>query len=252
MKLGAQLYSVRNYLQNERDLRISFQKLKGIGYENVQLSGAADFPAELMRDLSLQYELPIVGTHVPMKRIVEDIDNLIREHRIYGCPVIGLGAMPKEYRGSREGLHAFLKLIAPAVDRILDAGLRFSYHNHDFEFLPFEDGGNAFDTMLELLPHWQFIMDTYWVEFAGQSAVAYIEKIGAPRLTDIHFKDMANDEERSICACGQGRLDFSKIYDACRSVGVQNVLVEQDNAPNAPDPFAEMATSFHHLRPIVS
>jgi hypothetical protein len=32
---------------------------------------------------------------------------------------------------------------------------------------------------------------------------------------------------------------------------VQNVLVEQDNAVDTPDAFAEMAKSFAHLRPIV-
>ena len=105
--------------------------------------------------------------------------------------------------------------------------------------------------MLERCPDWHFIMDTYWVEFAGRSATDYIAKIGADRLVNIHFKDMAKDEERSICPCGAGVLDFAKIFAVCQEIGVQNVLVEQDNAVKSPDAFADMAASFNHLRPIV-
>lgn len=251
MKLGAQLFSVRTFLQSEWDLRQTFQRIKEIGYENVQLSGAAAFSAELIREVSEQNGLPVVCTHTSFDRILQDTDNVICEHRIFGCPVVGLGMMPKEYRGSREGLEAFLKTIETPVRKIMDAGLSFAYHNHAFEFLPFEDGGNAYDTMLEHLPDWHFIMDTYWVEFAGQSAAEYIRRIGKDRLVNIHFKDMATDEKRSICACGDGCLDFVNLHRICQEVGVQNVLVEQDNAVNASDPFMEMESSFRHLRPII-
>ena len=40
MKLGAQLFSVRSFLKTEEDLKETFAKIKSIGYENVQLSGA--------------------------------------------------------------------------------------------------------------------------------------------------------------------------------------------------------------------
>lgn len=251
MKLGAQLYSVRNFLTNEEDLSKTFQTMKKIGYENVQLSGAAPFPAEVIREVSQSSGLPIVCTHTAFDRIVNETEQVIAEHKIFGCPVIGLGAMPTEYRGGRAELENFLKVMETPVQKILDAGLHFAYHNHAFEFDNFEDGENAFDIMLESLPHWHFIMDTYWVEFAGKSAAEYIRRIGGDRLVNIHFKDMARDEARSICACGDGCLNFAELFRVCQEVGVQNVLVEQDNAAKTPDPYGEMEKSFRHLRPIV-
>lgn len=251
MKLGAQLYSVRNFLQNETDLKNTFLRIREIGYENVQLSGAAPLPAEVILDASLASGLPIACTHTPLNRILEETEQVIREHRTFGCSVIGLGSMPSAYRGSREGLDAFLKEMERPVRNILDAGLHFAYHNHAFEFDTFENGDCAYDIMLEDLPQWHFIMDTYWVEYAGRSALDYIRKIGTDRLMNIHFKDMARDERRSICACGDGCLDFQSLFDACLEVGVQNVLVEQDNAAQAADPLGEMERSFRHLRPII-
>lgn len=251
MKLGAQLYSIRTFLKTEEDLKNSFAKIKKIGYENVQLSGAAPMPAEYLREVSAETGLAIVCTHSPFERITGDTEALIAEHRIFGCPVIGLGSMPKEYRGTREGYETFLRQLETPVKKILDAGLHFAYHNHSFEFDPLDDGSIIYDEMLERLQNWQFIMDTYWVEFAGRSAVEYIGKIGGKRLPNIHFKDMAKDEKRSICPCGSGVLDFQAIFEKCREVGVQNALVEQDNAVQTEDPFAEMEKSFGHLRKIV-
>jgi len=264
MKLGAQLYSVRNNVQTADDFRTTLLKLKKMGYENVQASGIGPIAAEDLRDISIETEMPIVCTHIGYDRIVNDTEAVIREHKIYNCPVIGLGSMPKENRSSEDGLNAFLKEMELPVKKIMDAGLRFSYHNHQFEFVVPEGGKQMiFDSMLERCPDWLFLLDTCWIEYAGQSTVEYIDKIGGHRLTNVHFKDVAHHDpadpqeilgqkiSRFIRTPGQGRLDFKAIYDACARVGVQNVLVEQDNAPKTPDAFAEMEFAFKHLRPII-
>jgi sugar phosphate isomerase/epimerase len=264
MKLGAQLYSVRDNVQNAQDFRTTLQKLKAMGYENVQASGIGPIAAEDLRDISAELDMPIVCTHIAYDRILNDTDAVIREHKIFNCPVIGIGSMPKELRDSQEGLEAFLRAMDTPVKKIMDAGLRFSYHNHQFEFVVPTGGKQMiFDTMLERCPDWLFLLDTCWVEYAGQSCVEYIEKIGGKRLTNVHFKDVAHHDpadpqeilgskiSRFIRTPGQGRLDFKAIYEACAKVGVENVLVEQDNAPKTPDPFAEMEFAFKHLRPII-
>jgi sugar phosphate isomerase/epimerase len=252
MKLGAQLFSVRNLLKTPADIRSTFRKIAEIGFETVQFSGAGAIDPYELKDIVDTAGLPIVCTHVAYKKLIDDTDRTIREHKIFGCPVIGLGAMPEEFRGTAEGLEAFLRQLVPAVKKIHEAGLEFAYHNHAFEFETLPDSDRiVYDIMLERFPDWGFILDTYWTEFAGYSAIEYIEKVGGKRLSNIHFKDMANDEKRSICPCGDGTLDFKKIYETCKRIGVQNVLVEQDNAANAPDPLAEMQKSFTHLRPIL-
>ena len=252
MKLGAQLYSVRNLVQTPADIRATLARLADMGYENVQLSGAGPIDPNELKSIVDDTGMKIVCTHVAYKDIVNDTGRVIRDHKIFGCPVIGLGSMPLEYRGSAAGMEQFFEDIAPAVKKIQDAGLAFAYHNHDFEFQPLPDSDQiVFDVMLERFPDWNFILDTYWVEFAGRSAIEYIKKVGGSRLPNIHFKDMANDEKRSICPCGEGTLDFKAIFEVCREIGVENVLVEQDNAAKKPDPLGEMQKSFSHLRPII-
>ena len=252
MKLGAQLYSVRTRIQTPEDVRQTFAAMRDIGYETVQFSGAPTKNAEAIRAASEETGLPVVCTHVPFERIAEDTPALIREHLTIGCPVIGLGAMPCKFRHSQEGLREFLACLREPVARILDAGLQFAYHNHQFEFERIAPDRNYFDVMLESCPDWQWIPDTYWIAYAGYPVPAYLEKIGAGRMPNVHFKDMAADEDRGICACGAGTLDFGGLAAICRRLGTQNVLVEQDNAVDFPDPFVPMRESFAHLRPLIA
>ena len=56
MKLGAQLYSVRDNVQNAQDFRTTLKKLKAMGYENVQASGIGPIAPEDLRDISAELE----------------------------------------------------------------------------------------------------------------------------------------------------------------------------------------------------
>ena len=251
MKLGVNLYSVRKFLQNEEDTRRTFAKLREIGYEVVQLSGAAPMPAETVRKISRESGLPIVCTYSPLDRILHDTDALIREHRVFGCPVIGLGYLPGEYR-STEALRGLLEALREPVKKIEAAGMRFAYHNHAFEFEPFPDApGCIYDTLLADCPDWQFILDTYWVVFGGRDVKSTLEAVGAGRLTNVHFKDMSRGAGREICACGEGRLELASYLPLCRSLGTENILVEQDNANDHADPFGQLEISYRTLRPLV-
>lgn len=251
MKLGVNLFSVRKFLKNEADTRKTFAKLREIGYEVVQLSGAAPMPAETVREISRESGLPIVCTHSPLDRILHDTDALIREHQVFGCPVIGLGYLPGEYR-SLAALRELLDAMREPVRKIGNAGMRFAYHNHAFEFEPFPDApGCIYDTLLAECPEWQFILDTYWVTFGGRDVAETLEAVGAGRLTNVHFKDMSRGESREICACGEGRLDLASYLPICQRLGTENILVEQDNANDSADPFGQLEISYRTLRPLV-
>ncbi len=252
MKLGAQLYSLRTFTQTPDDLRQTILKCKAMGYQNVQFSGVAYMEPEVWAEISRETGMEIVCTHCSFDRIVNDTDRLIEEHKIFGCSVIGLGGMPGEYRGSLEALENFIAVMEEPVRKIEAAGMHFAYHNHAFEFDRFSDAeGCIYDTLIERCPTWHLILDTGWVQYAGRSAVEYIERIGGERLRNVHFKEFNCVDVSGICACGEGFSDFAAIVAACEKVGVTNALVEQDNAVSKDDPFGEMEKSAKHLLPMI-
>lgn len=253
MKLGAQLFSVRDHLKTPEELRALFLKMKEIGYQNVQLSGRPIDDAELFRSASEESGLPIVLTHTAPEDILNDTEAVIERHKQFGCSVVGIGAMPKEYRNTEEGVRAFVETFTPAIQKIEAAGLKIAYHNHAFELeMPCGDGKNAFDYLIEHCPTWLFTADVYWIQKGGCDIEAYLRKIGSERLTNVHFKDMDKTEDRGICACGDGIIDFVHLTKVCEELGVENILVEQDNANKFEDgDIAQMEKSFAHLRPII-
>lgn len=252
MKLGAQLYSVRDHLTNPEDMSELFLKMKEIGYQNVQLSGHKVTDAETIRKISKETGMEIVITHTDPNRILNDTDAVIAEHKLFGCPVVGIGSMPKEYR-TPEGVELFVKTFTPAVEKIEAAGLKIAYHNHAFELTSaYDETRNLFDYLIENCPTWQFTADVYWFEKGDCDAETYLRRIGADRLINVHFKDMDKTEDRAICACGDGVIDFVRLTAVCEELGVKNILVEQDNANKFEDgDIAQMARSFAHLRPII-
>ena len=83
--------------------------------------------------------------------------------------------------------------------------------------------------------------------------MGYVKRIlDTGRVTDIHFKDMLPvvNGPLSMCPCGEGVIDFKALVALCESYGVKNAYVEQDNAPDLGDVFAQMKTSFDNLYPI--
>jgi len=249
MKLGAQLYSVRNRTQTAEELRATFAEMKKIGYDVVQLSAIGPIDAETIKGFVEEYSLPVTCTHQSFANIVDFTEDTIKAHKTYGCPVIGLGSMPVEYRESLEGVSEFVKRIAEPMKKIEAEGLKFAYHNHAFEFESF-GGRTIYDYLIEEVPALNFILDTYWVKYGGYDYVEYIKKIGSARMTNVHFKDMKSEPKGDICPCGTGVIDFKPVITLCDSLGIPYALVEQDNAPKLGDSWEQMKISHDNLRPL--
>ena len=79
MQAGLNLYSIRNKIQTEKDFLETAIKLKEYGYSYLQFSGAV-LSAEQIRNVVKESGLPVYLTHSPYSRIVDDLDNLMKEH----------------------------------------------------------------------------------------------------------------------------------------------------------------------------
>ncbi len=247
MKFGAQFYTIREKNKTPEGLYRSFAEMKRIGYQVVQMSAICPIEAERLKAFSEEFALPITCTHSSPDRILNDTEALIKEHITYGCPVIGMGAMPDEYRSSVEGVRKFLEVYKDPIKRIEAAGLKFGYHNHAFEF---DDLGGvcSYDILIEEAPTIDFILDTYWFRYADRSYLDYIKLLGKDRLSNIHFKDMKTEPKGEICPCGEGVIDFAPVVALCNELGIPNALVEQDNAPRLGDEYEQMELSFNNLK----
>ena len=98
MEIGAQLYTLKTYCQNEKDLARSLEKVAGMGYTCVQLSAIGPIAPERIKTICDDNGLKIVLTHTPEAEVHGRPEETIEKHRIFGCKYIGIGSLPERYR----------------------------------------------------------------------------------------------------------------------------------------------------------
>ena len=247
MVLGAQLYTLRNYCQNEKDFSISMKRVAEIGYTTVQISAIGNIPAQKVREICDRHGLRIILTHTNPERILHDTEAVIAEHDTMGCKYIGIGAMPEKYR-TPEWVDQFSDDYLEPAKKIAAAGKLLMYHNHDFEFERF-DGKYIIERLIEAFnpEEMGFTLDTYWVHAAGCDVVEWVERLGK-RIPCIHLKDMEMVAGKAHMApVLEGNLNFPKIIRAVEAAGnTEYMLVEQDICRESP--FTCLKKSYDNLR----
>ena len=252
MKIAAQLYTVRDYLKTPEDIYATLKKVKQIGYNVVQVSGMGPIDPKLLKNYIDELGLEICGTHCPYERIVNDTEALIEEHKLWNCPNIGIGALPGFAECKEDDYKKFVEAIEKPAKMISDSGLKFTYHNHAFEFKKL---GNTtgMDIMLNNTDSETFklLPDVYWLQAGGVIPTSFLRK-HANRIDFVHYKDMMlTDEGQKITEVGNGNIDWACITEVCREIGVKYVAVEQDNNWADGNPTNSLETSYKYLQTII-
>ena len=244
--IAAQLYTLRDFLKTPGDIKATLKKVKTLGYDAVQASGIGPVDPGRLKELADEAGVKICATHISYDRLKNDLDAVIRDHKTWDCTYVGLGAMPDKYRTSKEGYLAFVKEFNEISKKIYESGLKFIYHDHNFEFEKF-DGMTGMEYILNNTDPETFGMeiDTYWVQAGGGNPVDWIKKVEG-RMDVVHFKDMAIKGGKQVFAeIGEGNLDWKSIIGACRETGVKWYAVEQDTCLR--DPFESLKMSLDFL-----
>lgn len=245
-RIGAQLYTLRNFCRTKEDFEESMKKLHEIGYKQVQISAVGPIPAKDIKAACDKYGMKISCTHRAMENYQNDIEAEIEFHKALDCAVAGIGSMPPRYREggmSENKIMEFINDMNKINDELSKEGLTFAYHNHAFEFEKI-NGRYAMDYMIEY-GRFSFIVDVYWLAYAGLDPARYIKKIGS-RAVCVHFKDLAIIDGSVVMAeVTEGNLDWDGIIRACEEAGAQWALVEQDVCRR--DPFESMKISYNAL-----
>ncbi|MCR4772714.1 MAG: sugar phosphate isomerase/epimerase [Oscillospiraceae bacterium] len=250
MQIGAQMYTLRMYAQNEADLARSLEKVARIGYRTVQLSGIGPIAPQRVKKLCDDNGLEIVLTHNSENDFLYNTDALIERHELYACRYVGLGAMADRYR-SPEWVECFVEDFTPAAQKIKDAGMLFMYHNHGFEFAHMPDGRTMMDLLLEKMPAdiMGVTADTYWLQYGGVDVNKWLAE-HADRLACVHLKDWIPNgfDTPRMAAVGEGNIDFAAIVETLKNNGVTRyALVEQDDCYGR-SPFDCLAKSYENLK----
>lgn len=239
--IGVQLYTVRTLLA--RDFEGTLAQLARIGYREVEFAGYYDrSPGELRKTLD-RLKLAAPAAHIPFEALRDEPNRAFDAAEQLGHRYLVVGWLNKDDRETTRSLVRTAAAFNRIGERARRRGLRFAYHNHDFEFTRI-DGRVAYDVLLDdtdpaLVA---FEMDLFWVAKGGADALAYFERYPG-RFPLVHVKDMAAGQR--MVDVGQGHIDWRRIFGRRKQAGIRHFFVEHDEPA---DPIASVRASYQYLR----
>lgn len=233
VKLGIQLFTLRDSIQTAEDFDKTLAELKDAGVNVIQISAIGPIPQNEVKEIVKKYGMDVCVTHTNFERMKKETQIVIDEHKMINCDCLGLGAMSDDYRKDLASLRQFIK-DAEAVGKLCaENGCHFAYHNHDFEFKTvLEDGRTVMQVLLEETnpEYFWFIPDTAWIQIGGEDPAEFLEKIKG-RVKVCHFKDyIKTDTERGFkfTELGKGEVDIPACYRKLKELDIPYAVYEHD------------------------
>ncbi len=251
MKIGAQLYTLRDFCKTPEALDETLKRVADTGMTTVQLSGVCAYDPDWMAERLRAYGLTADITHFAFDRIVGEPEETSAFHKKFNCRYIGLGIMPETYFKpyTMEKLDAFFDRLRPATRVFAENGQKFLYHNHHFEMAMLE-GKSVLSHICDAFPANELgiTADVFWMQHAGEDPVRWLYRLSG-RVSCIHFKDMSHNANGDIIMVpnGEGIMYYDAILRACADTGVELGYIEQDNC-NGEDPFDCMRRSYEYFK----
>jgi sugar phosphate isomerase/epimerase len=260
---GIQLYTVAKALQ--ADTAATLKTLRGMGYREVETAGLAGHPAAEFRKMLDDAGLVCPSAHLPLEQT--DLGPLFVEAHTLGCTyatssilrgvTITAATQTRGGRLTREDFLRTAKRMNQIGEQAQQAGLRYAYHNHYFEFQLF---GNqrGYDILLaETDPQLvAFEIDCGWMVVGGASPVEYM-RAHPDRFRMLHIKDfarpastytgMSTQRRPDGTELGAGWIDYAPIFAEGRAAKIEHVFVEQE-APFHMPPIQAARVDLAYLR----
>ncbi|MEO6813521.1 MAG: sugar phosphate isomerase/epimerase [Ginsengibacter sp.] len=248
--LGIQLYSVRDDMKlNPLD---TLKQLASMGYKNVEHANYIDrkfygYRASEFKKILDDLGLKMPSGHTVMtekhwdkakKEFTDVWKQTVEDAAIAGQHFVISPWLDESLRKNYGDLIGFLDIFNKSGELCAKSGLKFGYHNHDFEFKYSLNGSQIYDIILEHTDPALVIqqIDIGNMYGAGGRALEILKKYPG-RFESMHVKDeikstgegeMDDDYESTIL--GKGILPVKEIVDLySRYGGTKEFIIEQES-----------------------
>ncbi len=243
-KFGVQLYSFRDAMA--KDAMGTLKKIAAIGIKEIESArsdkglyyglGPKDMKTAC-KDLGMQ----LTSGHVALD---DDFQHTMEQAVESGQEYVICSSLPSKGQ-TVDNYKKVAEQFNTAGEACKKLGLKFGYHNHEYEFES-DNGTVLYDVLMdntdENLVHME--LDLGWVVVAGKDPLAYFEKYPG-RFPLWHLKDMDMDKKEST-EFGKGGLDLDSIMAHQKESGVKHIYIEQEEY--ASTPFESMKENMAFLK----
>lgn len=259
--IGLQLYTIREEMK--KDPKASLKRVSDIGYKLLELADYTDgkfygFSPEEFKKIINDLGMEAISSHTGLPATGDKATNvkkIAEDHKKLGAKYCIQPWVDEKNRKTIADWQRQVDDWNQAGKIMKDYGLKFGYHNHNFEFNTVEGKVPYYDVILAGLDKNLVIMeiDLFWATKAGQDPVEIFKKYPG-RFELFHMKDMYNKQApvfdtsaaSDFAPVGEGIIDFKRIL-AEKESGVKYLIVEQDRTKDN-KPFEAIQSSINNLK----
>ena len=220
--ISLQLWSVQEAC--EEDFLGTLTKVKEFGYDGVEFAGYYGLDADVIKEHLDKLGLKVSGSHIAASKLKEDLAGTIEFEKKIGNNTIIIPWIESGSKDKWEENFAFFNEIQPVIE---SAGMLLSYHNHSHEFTEITNF-SALEEMLKSVPKMKLEVDTYWVNFAGEDTLEWLENY-KKYIDCLHIKDaikLENDFEST--ELGKGILPLKEYAKFGADNQLRWLVIEQE------------------------
>ena len=251
--IGLQLYSLRD--QFAKDVPGTMNQVQKFGFKYVELAGTYGLTPEKFKEQLDARGLKAVSGHFSYEQCRDHVEDVARDAKVLGLQYVGCAWIPHKDPFDEKTCREAAAVFNRAGEALAKHGLKFFYHTHGYEFLPYGNG-TLFDLLMaETKPEFvRFQMDIFWVVNPGQDPVKLLEKYGS-RFELMHLKDMkkgtpsdttGHSEVTNDVPFGTGMIDLPAVLRAAKKSGVKWYFVEDES----PTSVAQIPESLRFLEKV--
>lgn len=245
--VGIQLYSVREDMM--KNPLATLKALAEMGYKNVEHANYINRKFYGYSPAEFKKILDDMGIKMPSGHTVmgpqhwddnkKDFTDLwkytVEDAAFMGQHFVISPSMDSRYRKSYDALKEFMDIFNKCGELCKKSGMKFGYHNHDFEFREKLNGETLYDIILKNTDPDLVIqqLDTGNLYNGGAKAIDLVKKYPG-RFASLHVKDeipSANGQEKyESTILGAGIVNVKEVIDIVRK-HTKNVhyIIEQES-----------------------
>lgn len=223
-----------------KDVALTLDTIKRLGIINMEFSNLFGRSAEDIRRMLDERGMKCTSFGVSYADLTEKTNEVARNAKTLGASFVRVAWIPHDGPFT-------IEIVKKAVEDFNKAGmllkeqygLEFCYHNHGYEFQPYEQG-TFFDYIVKHTdPEFvSFELDILWAFHPGADPAALLKKYG-PRFKLMHVKDLkkgvkgdfsGSTSPENDVAVGTGQLNIPAIMKAARRSGIVHYYIEDESS----------------------
>jgi sugar phosphate isomerase/epimerase len=238
--IGVQAYTYRNSFP--QGVAATLDTVKSLGITEMEGPNPKNVSPDDFKKMldERRISMPSIGADYVM--LTKDPEPFIKLAKLFGATYIMCAWIPHSNTftidDAKKAVNDFNR-----IGKILkENGITFCYHDHGYEFGPYENG-TLFDYIVKNTDpkYVSFEMDMMWTFHGGADPAKLLLKYKG-RWKLVHLKDIrkgiANDltggtDTKNDVALGTGQLNIPEILKAAKTVGIKHYFIEDESGNHA-------------------